>query len=71
MLVVRAGVDRATARLADRLRHNLFAPADRLVDSGEPFLIVRNGVRLRRIREEAWVAARPLSIRVRDPKPLG
>lgn len=34
------------------LRQRLFQLADRVVDSGEPLLIERRGVRLRLIREE-------------------
>ncbi|HVV97897.1 MAG TPA: type II toxin-antitoxin system prevent-host-death family antitoxin [Rhodanobacteraceae bacterium] len=34
------------------LRQRLFELADRVVESGEPLLIVRNGVRLRLVREE-------------------
>ncbi|HVT32050.1 MAG TPA: type II toxin-antitoxin system prevent-host-death family antitoxin [Rhodanobacteraceae bacterium] len=35
------------------LRQRLFELADRVVESGEPVVVVRNGVRLRLIREEA------------------
>lgn len=35
------------------LRQRLFELADRVVESGEPLVIVRNGVRLRLVREEA------------------
>ena len=38
------------------LRQRLFELADRVAESGEPLVIVRNGVRLRLIREEATVA---------------
>jgi hypothetical protein len=38
------------------LRQRLFELADRVVESGEPLVIVRNGVRLRLVREEAAVA---------------
>ena len=38
------------------LRQRLFELADRVVESGEPVVIVRNGVRLRLIREDAAVA---------------
>ena len=34
------------------LRQRLFELADRVVESGEPLVIVRNGVRLRLVREE-------------------
>jgi antitoxin (DNA-binding transcriptional repressor) of toxin-antitoxin stability system len=34
------------------LRQRLFELADRVVESGEPLVIVRNGVRLRLIRDE-------------------
>jgi len=35
------------------LRQRLFELADRVVESGEPLVIVRNGVRLRLVREDA------------------
>ncbi|HKE49256.1 MAG TPA: type II toxin-antitoxin system prevent-host-death family antitoxin [Rhodanobacteraceae bacterium] len=35
------------------LRQRLFQLADRVVESGEPLVIVRNGVRLRLVREDA------------------
>jgi antitoxin (DNA-binding transcriptional repressor) of toxin-antitoxin stability system len=38
------------------LRQRLFELADRVVASGEPIVIVRNGVRLRLVREEPAVA---------------
>jgi hypothetical protein len=37
------------------LRQRLFQLADHVIDSGEPLLIERRGVRLRLIREEAEV----------------
>lgn len=37
------------------LRQRLFQLADHVADTGEPLLIVRNGVRLRLVREEAAV----------------
>jgi len=39
------------------LRQRLFQLADQVADTGEPLVIVRNGVRLRLVREEA--AAEP------------
>ncbi len=38
------------------LRQRLFELADRVVESGEPLVIVRNGVRLRLVREEPAAA---------------
>ena len=38
------------------LRQRLFELADRVIASGEPLVIVRNGVRLRLVREEPAVA---------------
>jgi antitoxin (DNA-binding transcriptional repressor) of toxin-antitoxin stability system len=38
------------------LRQRLFELADRVVESGEPLVIVRNGVRLRLVREEPVAA---------------
>ncbi len=38
------------------LRQRLFELADRVVESGEPLVIVRNGVRLRLVREEPTAA---------------
>jgi len=35
------------------LRQRLFQLADRVAETGEPLLIVRNGVRLRLVREDA------------------
>lgn len=35
------------------LRQRLFQLADQVADTGEPLIIVRNGVRLRLIREDA------------------
>ncbi|HEY6895021.1 MAG TPA: type II toxin-antitoxin system prevent-host-death family antitoxin [Rhodanobacteraceae bacterium] len=40
------------------LRQRLFQLADHVADTGEPLVIVRNGVRLRLVREEA-IAERP------------
>jgi hypothetical protein len=37
----------------------LFELADRVIESGEPLVIVRNGVRLRLIREESAEARKP------------
>jgi len=42
----------ATISLTE-LRQRLFQLADHVVDTGEPLVIVRNGVRLRLIREDA------------------
>ncbi|HEV7491934.1 MAG TPA: type II toxin-antitoxin system prevent-host-death family antitoxin [Rhodanobacteraceae bacterium] len=42
----------ATISLTE-LRQRLFQLADQVVDTGEPLVIVRNGVRLRLIREDA------------------
>ena len=41
------------------LRQRLFELADRVVESGEPLVIVRNGVRLKLIREEAVGTEKP------------
>jgi PHD/YefM family antitoxin component YafN of YafNO toxin-antitoxin module len=41
------------------LRQRLFELADRVVESGEPLVIVRNGVRLRLVREEPAAAETP------------
>ena len=38
------------------LRQRLFELADRVVESGEPLVIVRNGVRLKLVREEPSAA---------------
>ena len=35
------------------LRQRLFQLADRVVDTGEPLIVVRRGVRLRLVREES------------------
>ena len=40
------------------LRQRLFELADRVVESGEPLVIVRNGVRLRLVREEPAAAGK-------------
>ncbi|HEX6832059.1 MAG TPA: type II toxin-antitoxin system prevent-host-death family antitoxin [Rudaea sp.] len=37
------------------LRQRLFQLADRVVDTGEPLIVVRRGVRLRLVREDALV----------------
>jgi hypothetical protein len=42
----------ATVTLTE-LRQRLFQLADHVVDTGEPLIIVRNGVRLRLVREDA------------------
>ena len=47
----------ATISLTE-LRQRLFELADRVADTGEPLVIVRNGVRLRLVREDA-AARRP------------
>lgn len=39
------------------LRQRLFELADHVIDSGEPLVIVRRGVRLRLVREEAAPAS--------------
>ena len=39
------------------LRQRLFQLADRVAESGEPLVIVRNGVRLRLVREETLAEA--------------
>lgn len=41
------------------LRQRLFELADRVVESGEPLTIVRNGVRLQLVREEAAADSKP------------
>jgi antitoxin (DNA-binding transcriptional repressor) of toxin-antitoxin stability system len=41
------------------LRQRLFELADRVVDSGEPIVIVRNGVRLKLIREQPPAIEKP------------
>jgi len=38
------------------LRQRLFELADRVVDTGEPLIVLRRGVRLRLMREDAVVA---------------
>ncbi len=38
------------------LRQRLFELADRVVDTGEPVIVLRRGVRLRLVREDAAVA---------------
>lgn len=43
------------------LRTNLFALADHVVESGEPLLIERRGVRLRLVREDTQVESGRLS----------
>ena len=45
----------ATISLTE-LRQRLFQLADRVAETGEPLLIVRNGVRLRLVREDAEVS---------------
>ncbi|MET0594376.1 MAG: type II toxin-antitoxin system prevent-host-death family antitoxin [Polyangiaceae bacterium] len=46
----------ATITLTE-LRQRLFQLADHVADTGEPLVIVRNGVRLKLVREEAPPAA--------------
>jgi hypothetical protein len=41
------------------LRQRLFELADHVVESGEPLVIVRNGVRLRLIRDDLPAAEKP------------
>lgn len=45
----------STAISLTELRQRLFQLADHVVDTGEPLVIVRNGVRLRLIRDDAVV----------------
>ena len=41
------------------LRQRLFQLADHVADTGEPLVIVRNGVRLKLVREDASVVVGP------------
>jgi antitoxin (DNA-binding transcriptional repressor) of toxin-antitoxin stability system len=41
------------------LRQRLFELADRVAESGEPLLIVRNGVRLKLVREQPAAVEKP------------